>query len=202
VQQRQNAIQLDLLCGGYRVRLMSPRLVSDEWARWLADPQIMLPRGFRPRAANKQQLAQYVMRQHANQRAIVGIFDAASDRHLGILEMSFDRKHLIALVDLTVDTHSESLARVAEEVMPRLLTRISNRFGVEKYVAQLPETNTDALAYFSSSDWVREAELKDEVPGPEDGSRLNVVQFAWFPPQPRKQSTRDVNGSPDIGGNP
>jgi hypothetical protein len=189
VQQRQNIVQLDLRCGAYRVRLMSPRLVSDDWARWLADPRIMLPRGVKPRNVSRQQLGQYVMRMHANQRAVIGIFDAESDRHLGVLEMTVDRKHLIAMVELMVDTQRESLAQVAGEVLPFLLPRISRKFGLEKYVVQVPETNREAIAFFSTSDWILEAELVDEVPGAGDGSRLTVTQFAWFPPREPVSST-------------
>lgn len=168
---------------------MTPRLVSDDWARWLADPRIMLPRGLRPRLASREQLGQYVMRMHANQRAVIGIFDAESDRPLGVLEMSFDRKHLIAMIELMVDTHRESLARVAGEVLPCLLPRISRRFAIEKYVVQVPETDKEAMAFFSESDWLREAELADEVPAPRDGSRLTVTQFAWFPARETEVST-------------
>ena len=189
MQQRRNIIQLDLRCGGYRVRLMSPQLVSDDWARWLADPRIMLPRGLMPRRASREQLTQYVRRMHANQRAIIGIFDAESGRHLGVLEMTFDRQHLIAMVELMVDTHRESLTRVAGEVFACLLPRISRKFAIEKYVVQVAETNQEAFAFFSSSDWIREAELADEIPGPRDGNRLTVTQFAWFPPQEPALST-------------
>jgi len=189
LQQPQNIAQLDLRCGDYRIRLMSPRLVSDDWSRWLADPKIMLPRGLRPRRVSKEQLGQYVMRMHANQRAIIGIFDAETDGHLGVLEMNFDRKHLIAMVEIMVDTHRVSLARVAGEVLPCLLPRISRRFGIDKYVAQVPQTNQEAIAYFSASDWILEAELTDEIPGLRDGRRLTMMQFAWFPTPDPTSST-------------
>ena len=189
VQQPRNIVQLDLRCGGYRVRLMSPRLVSDDWARWLADPRITLPRGFKPRIVSREQLGQYVTRMHANQRAVIGIFDAESDRHLGVLELIVDRKHLIAMVELMVDTERESLARVAGEVLPFLLPRVSRKFGLEKYIVQVPDTNKEAIAFFSASDWILEAELVDEVPGTREGDRLTVTQFAWFPPPASVVST-------------
>jgi hypothetical protein len=45
----------------------------------------------------------------------------------------------------------------------------------------VPQTNQQAIAYFSASDWILEAELTDEIPGLRDGRRLTIKQFAWFP---------------------
>lgn len=181
VQQAHTRPVLDMQCGGYRVRLMSPALVSDAWVRWLADPGIMRPRGARPVRASKEQIGQYVRRMHARQRAVIGIFDGVTHRHAGVLTLNFDRQHLLGLVDLLADTGIENYGRIAGDVMPCLLPRIAKRFRIEKFIAQIPETDVHALAYFASSDWQLEAVLADEIPGLDAGSRLDVRQFAWFP---------------------
>lgn len=181
MQTRQGAAPLDLKCGRYRLVLMSPERVTDAWVRWVADPAIMLPLGVKPRAASKQQLAQYVMQMQAQQRAVVGIFLGQS-QHVGLIEVAFQRQHLTATIEILVDVRNHGFERVAGEVLPDLLPYLARRFRIEKFTALIPETYEHALAYFAASDWSLEARLEEEMFAPGHGRHLNIMQYAWFPP--------------------
>ena len=160
---------------------MSPERVSDAWVRWVADPHLMLPLGVKPRATDKQQLARYVMQMHARQRAVIGIIGGSPEQHIGLIEVSFERKHRVATVEVLIDIRTYDYAGVAREVLPCVLGHLANRFKIEKFVAMVPETHARALAYYTGSDWSFEAELMEEVPSPALERRLNMHQFAWFP---------------------
>jgi hypothetical protein len=181
LQQRPAPPRLSLTCGNFNAVLMSPERVSDDWVKWVADPLLMLPLGIQPRSTSKQELARYVMQRHSTQCAVIGIFSRAPERHVGLIEVTFDRKHLAATIELLINTRNHDFARVAKEVMPPLLTHLASRFTIEKFCALVPETHLTALAYYSAGDWSLEAELLDEVPSAALGRRLNIRQFAWFP---------------------
>jgi len=161
--------------------LMSPERVSDAWVQWVADPFIMLPLGVKPRRTDKQQLSRYVMQMHARQRAVIGIFGGEPEQHIGLIEVSFERRHLVATIEVLIDIRRHDYAAVAREVLPRVLGHLANRFKIEKFVAMVPETHAGALAYFGGGDWSLEAELAEEAPSDALARRLNMHQFAWFP---------------------
>ena len=169
--------------GTYRAVLMSPELVSDAWVNWIADPFVMLPLGIKPRFSNRQELQRYVRFMHAQERAVIGIFQAKTELHVGIIEVFFDRKHFTANIDVLIDMRNYSFAAVADAVLPGLLKHLARRFKIAKFSALIPETHKQALEYYTEADWELEAELMEEIPSQALHRRLNAKQFAWFPPK-------------------
>ena len=181
MRNRPTGPKLDLRCGHYRAVLMSPDRVSDNWVQWVGDPKIMLPLGVKPHTSDKRQLARYVVENHARQRAIIGIFGGSPEQHIGLVEVTFERKHLAAVIDVLIDSRKHDFQRVAKEVVPPLLSHLADRFKIEKFMALVPDCNTPALAYFAGSDWSFEAEFIEEAVSAALERRLNIKQYAWFP---------------------
>ena len=182
LQAQKNNSQLNLRIGQYRAILMTPELVSDDWVRWIGDPFMMTPLGMKPRIVDRPYLQQYVMQMHAKQRALIGVFQESSRRHVGIIEVGFDRKHFTAHVELFLDITTIDFSAVAKEVVPELFQYLAQRFKIEKFCASVPETHLQAIRYFQEYGWELEAVLTEEMPAPALKRRINMQQFGWTSP--------------------
>ncbi len=68
----------------FRFRPLTEADVSERWAGWLQDPQAAMMLNAKPTTFSLDELRQYVREFDGRQRWLVGIFDRASGRHIGI----------------------------------------------------------------------------------------------------------------------
>jgi hypothetical protein len=168
---------IDLLTPNYRLRLMTPAMVTDRWVGWTADKSLMGKLNSKTLKLKKPDVQRYVASAIAGRRAIVGIFRLTDGDHAGLYEIALDRRHRIASLDILVDLKRYGLREVLTETDPVLLADLKNRFGVEKASVMVPVTFVEAIRHFESAGWMKEGLLRAEYPAVEEGKRTDVVHF-------------------------
>lgn len=168
---------IDLFTPNYRLRLMTPAMVTDRWVSWTADKSLMAKLNSKTLKLKKPDVQRYVASAIAGRRAIIGIFRLTDGDHAGLYEIALDQRHRIANLDVLVDLKRYRLHEVLTETDPVLLAHLKIRFGVQKAAAMVPATFVDAIRHFETAGWLREGVLRAEYPAVEAGKRVDVVQF-------------------------
>ena len=173
------AATIDFFTPNYRLRLMTPAMVTDRWVGWTADRSLMRKLNSRTLKLNKTDVQKYVASAIAGHRAIVGIFRLVDGDHVGLYEIALDQRHRVATIDVLVDLRRHALHVVLSETDPVLLSGLKIRFNVEKAAALVPATFVEAIRHFEEG-WLKEGVLRAEYPAIEAGGRTDVVQFGKF----------------------
>ena len=90
---------IDLFTPNYRLRLMTPAMVTDRWIGWTADRSLMNKLNSKTLKLKKADVQRYVASVVGGQRTIVGIFRLTDGDHAGLYEIALDRRHRIASLD-------------------------------------------------------------------------------------------------------
>ena len=168
---------IDLFTPNYRLRLMTPAMVTDRWIGWTADRSLMNKLNSKTLKLKKADVQRYVASAIAGRRAIVGIFRLADGDHAGLYEIALDQRHRLANLDILVDLKRYSLEGVLGETDRVLLADLNIRFGVQKAAALVPATFKEVIRHFESAGWLKEGILRSEFPGVEADERVDAVQF-------------------------
>jgi hypothetical protein len=168
---------IDLFTPNYRLRLMTPAMVTDRWVGWTADRSLMNKLNSKTLKLKKADIQRYVASVTSGRRAIIGIFRLADGDHVGLYEIALDHRHRVANLDVLIDLKRYSLNDVLSETDPVLLADLKNRFGVHKAAAMVPITFKEAIGHFESAGWLKEGVLRAEYPAVEEGKRTDAVHF-------------------------
>jgi hypothetical protein len=161
----------------YRLALITPDRVTDDWLRWTEDVALMRQMNSRLRKLTRADLQRYVVASQKVGRAIVGIYGLRGGAHIGLYEAELNARHRIVTIDVLVDQQRFDLPSVLTETDPALLDHLARRFGTQKAVAKIVETHTAALRHFEATGWRKEGVLRQEQPSADGRHRLDVIQF-------------------------
>lgn len=161
----------------FKLRLMTPAMVTDRWVGWTRDPVLMAQLNSRLLNLSRIDIQGYVANAIASKRAIIGIFSKRNDEHVGLYEAVADPQHRNVTIDVLVDREQHDLQKVLRETDPVLLADLRSRFKMEKAVTMVVGTYLPAIRHFESTGWNREGVLREDYPSADGTSRVDVVQF-------------------------
>jgi hypothetical protein len=154
---------IDISTRNLRLLLMRPDMITENWISWAADPMLMRNINSRSRKISRSDIEIYLLDAMARKHAVIGIFRTSDRRHIGNIEVIFDKNHRNMNLEVLVDVHNARTGEVLTEALPPLLKELGRRFGAEKAVMVVPETNAPLLNYLQTSDWKLEGILRSEV---------------------------------------
>ena len=168
---------IDLYTEHYRLRLMTPAMVTSRWVEWSSDSAIMRQLNAKTKKLSKADIQNYVAASTAKKLAIVGIFRRSDGDHVGIYEVLFDQTHRNANLDILIDINRYGLSDVLTETNPVLLAHLQQRFGADKAAIVIPKTYVAMIRYMAEAGWKQEGILRVEYPPARGGQRIDGLQF-------------------------
>lgn len=146
----------------YILRIMSPRLISDAWSRWLADDMMMRQINAKSYHVGKSQLATYLTTMQARKIGVVGVFRRSDMVHAGIYEIQIDRPHRLANLSVMIDFQTHDIEKVFGDTEARLLQNLSSHYQVDKAAMVIPASHKRFLPIPFKFGWREEGRLRDE----------------------------------------
>jgi RimJ/RimL family protein N-acetyltransferase len=178
--------------GGYAVRMISPEDASEEWGRWLMDPEAAAMLNAAPRAMTKAEIAAYIATFDQRESLLLGVFDKASGRHFGIVTIAADYARSRGLVNLLIGEGAYRNKGVLNLLEPYFAEWFFERLGLQTMLATALGHNQIARGALLKHGWQVDHVLKQHAVSCVDGAKLDLYLMslsrdAW---RVRRQMTR------------
>jgi len=168
---------IDIATARFRLRTLTPADASARWQDWGKDPQVMGPLNAPVRDMPLNYLANYAASFDNEHRHLIGIFDKASDTHIGFFIIEIDRVHRCATFNVVIGDKIWWGKSVVNETRAALLDHFFERRGVEKAIGSPLARNFPAVFNYKAQGWRHEGTLRGHRLSVNDGARLDQYQF-------------------------
>jgi RimJ/RimL family protein N-acetyltransferase len=168
---------VDLQTDRFHLRTLRPDDASERWSSWAKDPEVMAPLNAPVRNMDQQYLAGYAASFDNTNRFLIGIFDKATETHIGFFIVEVDRTHRCATIHVVIGDKAWWGKGVANECRAALLDHFFDQRGIEKACGVPLSHNVAAVSTFKKQGWRFEGTLRGQRLSFADGSRLDQDQF-------------------------
>jgi len=175
---------VDLDCGKYRLRTLTPADASASWAEWMSDGKNLRLLNAAPKAMTAEDLAAYIGRFDQRSHLLIGIFDKGSGRQIGFFRLDLDHRLKRCLMFLLIGERKFRHWSVTHDIRVPFQDYIFDVLGCETILATVLASNTAMSRYMIRSGWHLDHTGAREVKAPVAGAQadldfLSLSRAAW-----------------------
>lgn len=146
--------EVNLDCGGYILRTLSPEDASEHWAEWMSEPKNLRLLNAAPAAMTRDDVGAYIKRFDQKSHLLIGIFVKATGQHIGFFRLDIDHKLKRCLMFLMIGEQKYRHWRVADDIRVPFQDYIFDELGLNPILATVLVSNQAMVRYMQKSGWV------------------------------------------------
>ncbi|MGI9399945.1 MAG: GNAT family N-acetyltransferase [Rhizobiaceae bacterium] len=162
------------------VRTLRESHASEVMAGWLADPELMENINQQPRRMSLIQLRRYILSYDQATRLLVGVFDAASEKHVGYYFIEINPAQRRATFNVVIGDRDYWGKRTVLETRAALMDYMFQYGAVEKLIGGPLARNFPAVFNYKAQGWKLEGLMKSHVLSASGSYRIDQYQFAML----------------------
>jgi len=164
----------------FLLRTHVPDDASDHWLSWLVDRDVMGPLNAPISEFTLESLKEYIVGFDSSNRFLIGIYERASELHIGFHVVYVNRPHRVANFNVFIGDKDWWGQRVVLETRAMLLDYFFSEQDIEKAIGLPLERNFPAIFNYKAQGWALEGILKGHVLSAIDGTRIDQYQFGML----------------------
>ena len=162
------------------IRSLAPADISERWASWAGDPDIMTPLNMPVRKSTREQLIKYVTSQNNDRNYLIGIFAKAMGQHIGFYQIDVNKLHRTAGFNVVIGDKQYWGKNAVNETRAAILTEFFEHRGLEKAWGQPLARNFPMIFNYKQQGWRLEGILRGQCLSVVDGKRVDQYQFGML----------------------
>jgi len=169
-------VRLD--CGRYIVRTIMVDDASDRWAGWMADPEASDMLNAPARAMKKSDIVSYIDSFDQRSRLLLGIFEVATDQHLGFLRIDIDHASGRFLVSMLIGEPEYRNKGVTNDITVPFRDYFFETLGLKAMLATALSHNQPIIHYLRRTGWVLDQTIERHVKSHSDDRMFDLCFFS------------------------
>lgn len=169
-------VRLD--CGRYLVRTITVDDASDRWAGWMADPEASDMLNAPARAMKKSDIVSYIDSFDQRSRLLLGIFEVATDQHLGFLRIDIDHASGRFLVSMLIGEPEYRNKGVTNDITVPFRDYFFETLGLKAMLATALSHNQPIIHYLHKTGWVLDQTIERHVKSHSDDRMFDLCFFS------------------------
>jgi RimJ/RimL family protein N-acetyltransferase len=174
--QRNSKKNIRLHCGGFLIRRLWPEDATERWASWGSDPEAVETLNTSGRSLSKRDIVDYIKSFDQKTHLLAGIFEKATQTHVGILRLDIDYRLNGALVSLLIGEPAYRNTGVTSQVFIPTLDCAFNTLGLDTVMASVLLRHKALIRFMLKTGWKME-ERPRQVKSSSGASMLEVRKF-------------------------
>jgi [ribosomal protein S5]-alanine N-acetyltransferase len=175
----------------YIVRTLTAQDASDNWLRWSRDPDIMKPINTPVIEMNREQLQNYIRTFDRRSRYVFGIFDKATDEHVGFYQLKVSPLQRTVTFNVLIGQKSHWGRNAVLETREALLEFFFEQRGIEKAIGMPLVRNFPMIYNYKAQGWRLEGVLRGHCRSASEEKRLDQYQFGLLRSEWHARAKRD-----------
>lgn len=144
---------IDLDCGGYRLRTATADDASDRWASWMSDPKNLRLLNAASKAMTRQDVATYIKQFDQRSHLLIGIFEKQGGSQIGFFRLDIDHRLKRCLMFLLIGEQKYRHWSVTDDIRVPFQDYIFDVLGLNTILATVLESNQAMVRYMLKSGW-------------------------------------------------
>jgi RimJ/RimL family protein N-acetyltransferase len=169
---------VNLDCGKYLVRTVTVDDASDRWGGWMADPEASQLLNAPPRVLTKSEIAAYIASFDQRTHLLLGIFEKASEKHLGFLRIDIDPALGRFLVSMLIGEPDARHKGVTNDITVPFRDYFYETLGLKTMLATALGHNQPIIHYLLKSGWNLDKKIEQHVKSNIDDTMLDLCFFS------------------------
>src|SRR5665213_65256 len=176
---------VNLDCGNYRLRTLTPADASTRWAGWMSEPKNLRLLNAAPKAMTESDLAAYIGRFDQRSHLLIGIFEKRSGLHIGFFRLDLDHRLKRCLMFLLIGERKFRHWSVTHDIRVPFQDYIFDILGCNTILATVLVSNRAMTRYMLKSGWNLDKTIAQQQVRPlgasptADLSFLSLSREAW-----------------------
>ncbi|WP_337659946.1 GNAT family N-acetyltransferase [Anderseniella sp. Alg231-50] len=163
--------------GGFLVRTMLPGDACSDYLAWIADAELMNPLNMPARRMTISQLQDHINQFDNKARHLLGLFDEAEGKLIGIIIVDINAEHRSARFSLFVGNRQYWGDRRMHPLGKAFQAYLFEQKGIEKLRCQIAMDNHRMIGSAKFMGLKMEGVLRGEIRSFRDGSRIDQIVF-------------------------
>ncbi len=170
--------RIALDCGKYLVRTLTVDDASARWGSWLADPEASRMLNAPPKVLSKKEIVDYIKLFDQRSHLLLGIFDKATDKHVGFLRIDIDFALGRFLPTLLIGEPAYRRKGIMTIINVPVLGYMFETLGLKTALGTALGHNRLMINSLRKSGWNLDKVVKGHVKSNADGSPLDLCFFS------------------------
>jgi len=179
----------------YILRTLTIEDASERWAGWLADPEASYMLNAAPTTISKDDLVAYIKSFDQRSRFLIGIFEKATEKHLGFLRVDVNHASGQFLVSMLIGEAEYRNAGVTNAVTIPFRDYFFETMGLEAMLATALAHNRPIIHYLHSTGWTLDRTIQRHVKSSLDDRMFDLCFFSQTREAWRAWKTAKLGGS-------
>jgi len=162
------------------IRTLRDTHASEVMVSWLADAELMKNVNHKPRRMSLLQLRRYISSYDQATSLLVGVFDAASEKHVGYYFIDINPTQRRATFNVVIGDRDYWGKRTVLETRAALMDYMFQHGAVEKLIGGPLARNFPAVFNYKAQGWKLEGLMKSHVLSASGTDRIDQYQFAML----------------------
>jgi RimJ/RimL family protein N-acetyltransferase len=174
--QRLSKKNIRLHCGRFLVRRLWPEDATERWASWGSDPEAVETLNTSGRSLSKNDVVNYIKTFDQITHLLAGIFEKATQTHVGILRLDIDYRSNSGLVNLLIGEPAYRNTGVTSQVFMPTLDCAFNTLGLDTIMASVLLRHKTLIRFMHKTGW-RMDDRPRQLKSSSDGTMLEARTF-------------------------
>lgn len=185
----------------YILRTITVDDASDRWAGWMADPEASFMLNAAPVKMTKRDLVTYIKSFDERSRFLIGIFEKATERHLGFLRVDVKHETGQFLVSMLIGEAGDRNVGVTNAITIPFRDYFFETMGLKVMLATALAHNRPIIHYLYSTGWTLDRTMERYVKSNLDDRMFDLCFFsqtreAWRAWKAAKLAGREAAAPP------
>jgi RimJ/RimL family protein N-acetyltransferase len=165
---------VDLDCGKYILRTLTPDDASERWAGWMGEAKNVRLLNAPPKAMTRAEVTQYIGRFDQRAHLLIGIFEKEGGLNIGFFRLDIDPQLKRCMMFLMIGERRYRHWSVTDDIRAPFQDYIFDVLGLNTILATVLASNQAMVRYMLKSGWNLDKTIAENVKSRTDDAKLDL----------------------------